>query len=67
VARAAKAPVEWVKVIFEAKCFDTGVVVRCIISHKVANTFANVKVLNDCRDLVSNIDARVLAKLLWKC
>jgi hypothetical protein len=59
--------VEGVEVVFEAKCFDTGVVVRCIISHKVANAFAIVKVLNDCRNLVSNIDARVLAKLLWKC
>lgn len=64
MARVAKAPVEGVKVIFKAKGFDTGIVICCVISHKVANTLANVKVLNNCRDIVSNIDARVMAKLL---
>jgi hypothetical protein len=48
---------------WDRSCID----IRCVVSLKVANTFANVRVLNDCRDLVSNIDARVLAKLLWKC
>jgi hypothetical protein len=67
VARVVKALVERVKTVFKAESFDIGVVIYYVVSHEVANTFTNVKVLNNCRNLVSNINARVLAKLLWKC
>jgi hypothetical protein len=42
MARATKAPVEGLKL----DLCNTGVIIRCVVSHKVAYTFADVEVLN---------------------